>query len=115
MEKVLSIMKALSDGNRLRIVAALMAFDELCACQITELLQVSGATVSRHLASLVNAGVLESRKDGRWVFYRLNSANVAGPVLNWLKRELADSDKIAADRLALAKITACKLEDICRK
>lgn len=62
MEKVLSIMKALSDANRLRIVSALMAFDELCACQITELLQVSGATVSRHLALLVNAEVLESRR-----------------------------------------------------
>ncbi|MCP4021796.1 MAG: winged helix-turn-helix transcriptional regulator, partial [Desulfobacteraceae bacterium] len=69
MEKTLSILKALSDKNRLRITAALLHYDELCACQITELLQLSGATVSRHLSLLHQSKILGRRKDGRWIFY----------------------------------------------
>ena len=52
METTLEILKALSDKNRTRVVAALWRFDELCACQITEFLQVTGATASRHLSIL---------------------------------------------------------------
>jgi ArsR family transcriptional regulator, arsenate/arsenite/antimonite-responsive transcriptional repressor len=43
MNDLLSILKALSDKNRLRIFYALLTYEELCACQITELLQVAGA------------------------------------------------------------------------
>ena len=49
MKNILSVCRALSDRNRLRIVAALAVHDELCACQLTEMLTVSGATASRHL------------------------------------------------------------------
>jgi len=48
MEKLLLILKALSDKNRLRIFYALLSYQELCACQITEFLNVAGATASRH-------------------------------------------------------------------
>jgi len=50
MKNTVSLLKALSDQNRLRVVAALLSEPELCACQIKELLNVTGATVSRHLA-----------------------------------------------------------------
>ena len=70
MTKTLEILKALSDMNRLRIVAALRRYDELCACQITELLQVTGATVSRHLGQMKAVGLVEDEKRGRMIFYR---------------------------------------------
>ena len=65
MNTTARILKALSEPNRLRIVMALTDNRELCACQITELLRLSGATVSRHLAQLTLCGLLESRKEGR--------------------------------------------------
>ena len=51
MDGTVNLLKALSDTNRLRTVLALHRYEELCACQITELLQVTGETVSRHLGS----------------------------------------------------------------
>lgn len=107
MNNTLDILKALSDRNRLRVVAALMSQDELCACHIAELLQVTGATASRHMDLLIRSGLVQSRKDGRWVHYRLNPGSAA-PVLQWLKDELKNNAEITADRKSLIKITKCK-------
>jgi ArsR family transcriptional regulator len=107
MKQPLEIMKALSDRNRLRVVAALMSQDELCACHIIELLQVTGATASRHMDILLRAGLVQSRKAGRWVHYRLNTG-AAAPLFQWLEAELQNDAGIKADRKALIKITGCK-------
>ncbi|MBU0994138.1 MAG: metalloregulator ArsR/SmtB family transcription factor [Proteobacteria bacterium] len=116
MNNVLSILKALSDRNRLRTVYALMAHDELCAFQIIELLQIRGATVSRHLSQLVNAGILKSRKHGRWIYFSLDKANVIlHPVMAWIANELGDDGDLVNDRNTLKKIVASDPEDICRK
>ncbi len=115
MKRILTITKALSDRNRLRSVMALAEFRELCACQITELLQVSGATASRHLSLLVNAGLMENRKEGRWVFYRLNDSFSRGPVIEWLKHELEHAEDLKSDRDRLKKILTCTPEELCRK
>ena len=77
MKNTLSLLKALSDKNRLRVVAALLSTHELCACQIKELLKITGASVSRHLALLIQVGLVDSRKKGRWVYYRLRPEAVA--------------------------------------
>jgi len=69
MQDPLNILKGLADGNRLRVVPALMKQEELCVCQITELLRPAAATVSRHMNILQNAGLVHSRKHGRYVFY----------------------------------------------
>lgn len=116
MDECLRILKALSDQNRLRIVAALMNHEELCACQITALLQVTGATVSRHLGQLVNAGILKNRKDGRWIYYRLHkSNNIILPVIGWIQKKLADDTILTDDRAAIEKIIAEDKEDLCRR
>ncbi|MEW6536470.1 MAG: metalloregulator ArsR/SmtB family transcription factor [Candidatus Auribacterota bacterium] len=116
MKKMISVFKALSDRNRLRVVAALDAHNELCACQITELLKVTGATASRHMSVLVSAGLVESRKDGRWVHYRLSDNDAPlGSVLEWIRAEYSSDPQILKDRNALAQITACDPEELCRK
>jgi ArsR family transcriptional regulator, arsenate/arsenite/antimonite-responsive transcriptional repressor len=116
LKRTLDILKAISDRNRLRSVAALMTYDELCAFQIIELLQIKGATVSRHLGQLVNAGILKSRKEGRWVYYRLNKSNdVIQPIISWINKELVNDEDLAHDRSTLEKILACDPVDICRK
>lgn len=107
MNQLLEIMKALSDRNRLRVTAALMTQDELCACNIIELLGVTGATASRHMDVLLRAGLVESRKAGRWVHYKLNRTTIA-PLFQWLETELQNDPEIKADRKTLIKITGCK-------
>lgn len=107
MKQTLELMKALSDRNRLRVVAALMNHDELCACHIIELLQVTGATASRHMDVLLRAGTVKSRKAGRWVHYRLNP-EAAAPLFQWLENELQSDLEIKADAKSLIKITGCK-------
>lgn len=88
MKKTVSLLKALSDQNRLRVVAALLSSNELCACQIKELLKVTGATVSRHLALLIQTGIVDSRKDGRWVYYRLQKKNSDfSALILWLEKQ----------------------------
>gem|GEM_PF-7121620 len=64
MEQTLNIAKALADGSRMRVIAALMSRDELCVCQITEMLQLAPATVSRHMTILQHARLVQSRKGG---------------------------------------------------
>jgi ArsR family transcriptional regulator len=67
---VSQLFKALADEDRVRIVA-LLTHGELCVCHIEEALGQSQPSVSRHLAMLRAAGVVESRRDGNWVYYRL--------------------------------------------
>jgi len=110
MKDVLSVTKALSDGNRLRTVMALRDMVELCVCQVTEMLGLAPATVSRHMSILQNAGLVESRKNGRWVFYRLSEASKTEPivtVMDWLSESLARSSEIRSDRKFLTKIARC--------
>jgi ArsR family transcriptional regulator, arsenate/arsenite/antimonite-responsive transcriptional repressor len=64
------LFKALSDDTRLRIVA-LLCHGELCVCHIEEALRLSQPKVSRHLATLRYAGVVEPHREGAWVYYRL--------------------------------------------
>ena len=106
MEPVLRITKALSDGNRLRVLVALMAYDELCVCQVTDMLKLATATVSRHMSVLYGAKLVQSRKDGRWVYYRLSSA--FPPVLRkWLEESLSRAPEILGDLKTLKAIQAC--------
>jgi DNA-binding transcriptional ArsR family regulator len=44
---------------------------ELCVCQVTEVLQLAPSTVSKHMSILRQAGLVEARKEGRWIYYRL--------------------------------------------
>ncbi len=70
MREFLTVTKALSDEGRVRALMALTG-GELCVCQIIELLELAPSTVSKHMAILHQAGLVETRKDGRWIYYSL--------------------------------------------
>jgi ArsR family transcriptional regulator, arsenate/arsenite/antimonite-responsive transcriptional repressor len=106
MKQPLEQLKALSDRNRLRVVAALMNEEELCACHIANFLGITGATASRHLDLLIRSGLVESRKDGRWVHYRL-SPTFPAPIFQWLEKNLSSDPDIKRDLKKLKKITGC--------
>ncbi len=71
-EKLARSLKALADPARLRLVSLVAASEgaEACVCDLTEPLGLSQPTVSHHLKILVDAGLIEGDKRGRWVWYR---------------------------------------------
>lgn len=66
------LFRALSDETRLRCVMLVLQHDELCVCNMTEALNLSQPKISRHLATLKAARVLQDRREGVWVHYRLH-------------------------------------------
>jgi len=68
----LDLFKALSDETRLRSLLLIQAEHELCVCELMQALEESQPKVSRHLAQLRKCGLLTDRRQGQWVFYRLN-------------------------------------------
>jgi len=113
----MAITGALADPNRVRILLALRR-GELCVCQITELFGLAFSTVSKHLSLLHHAGLIQSRKSERWVYYRLpdKSAPVAvREALDWVHKSLAKTDEAAADAKKLKKILKTDLAVICRR
>jgi ArsR family transcriptional regulator len=62
--------KALSEDVRLQILALMFRHGELCVCEIERFLHISQSKASRHLRYLLNAGLVEDRRDGLWVYYR---------------------------------------------
>jgi ArsR family transcriptional regulator len=70
MKPFIRVMKALADPNRIKIIK-LLEKKELCVCELTAALGLAQPTVSKHLKQLEDADLVEFRKDGSWVNYRL--------------------------------------------
>ena len=113
MKEFINVMKALRLPNRVKIMKMLQ-HGELCVCEIQAALGVAQPTVSKHLKILETAGLLDSRKEGLWVNYRLNdgtSSPYAATVLGNLKHWLEQSPEI---RELVEKIPAIRRADLCR-
>ncbi len=116
MERLTTIAKALSDTSRVRVLLALEG-KELCACQIIELLALAPSTVSKHMSILREAGLVTSRKDGRWMHFRLVSGAAPPHVkraIKWAYNELKDDPVVKKDRARLKKIIKRFPEESCR-
>ena len=116
MEFYINVMKALSDSNRVRILLALDGC-ELCVCQILELLQLAPSTVSKHISILKQAKLVQSRKEGRWSFYKLSDSDRAGMGEDFISltiKALEDSEIIKKDEIRLSKIKKINIEELCR-
>ena len=106
MDHLIAITKALADENRVRALGALRE-QSLCVCQIVELLELAPSTVSKHLAILRQAGLVTSRKDGRWIYFALQDDKKTPDVaetLTWLFSRLDVSPQYAIDRKRLEQI-----------
>lgn len=64
--------KCLADETRLRCLLLIHLESELCVCELTEALAETQPKVSRHLAKLRQCGLLMDRRQGQWIFYRIN-------------------------------------------
>jgi ArsR family transcriptional regulator len=115
MRDVVNIAKALSDENRVRIVAMLEG-RELCVCQVIELLALAPSTVSKHLSILKQARLIDGRKDGRWMYYRLADDDVpwaAHEALRWTLQTLKGNKRIRQDAKRLKQVLAMDPEVLC--
>jgi len=69
----IEIFKALSDNNRLLIID-MLSCGELCNCDLIDGLGLTQPTVSHHMKILQQAGLVNSRKEGKWIYYTLNKS-----------------------------------------
>ncbi len=69
-------LKALSDPNRLMIVEMLSG-GELCACKLLERFRITQPTLSHHMKTLCHAGLVQGRKEGKWMHYTLDETRFA--------------------------------------
>ena len=114
MNDFTKVMKALSDGNRVKIVKMLQ-HKEMCVCEMREALQISQPSVSKHLKILEEAGLVGFKKDGLWVNYYLTDgrkspyvASLMGNLQHWLE----DDPEIAE---LIKQLPHIRREEICRK
>lgn len=116
MLPLMAITKALADENRIRSLLALDG-QELCVCQIIELLGLAASTVSKHMSILTQAGLVESRKDGRWRYYRLADDDAPPEVrgaIAWICSSFSENSKIRQDSERLKKILRLDPEELCK-
>ena len=104
VERFLVVFKALADETRLKIFA-LLTKQELCVCEIEDVLGLPQSLVSNHLAVLRQAGLVRSRRDdadGRWIFYSADPT--AAAALRERCTDLLDVRVMPADRRSASEV-----------
>lgn len=110
-----AVMKAAADGTRARILKLLQR-GELCVCQLLAVLGLSSSTVSTHLSILKMAGLVQDRRDGRWVYYSLETRELnpyALSVLGCLEDWLNGEPTMVDDQQRLDIVMRTPLEGMC--
>jgi len=112
IKNIEKIIKALADKNRLRMVYLLNEKQDLCVCEITDIIGLSQPTISSHLRLLENAGLVESDKDGLWVNYNINSRSglFSRKLIEIICKDLRKDKQIISD---LKKLKAIDRDKIC--
>jgi ArsR family transcriptional regulator, arsenate/arsenite/antimonite-responsive transcriptional repressor len=97
--------RALADRTRLRLLS-LMGAGEICVCFFVEILKTNQPKISRHLAYLRRAGIVDARREGQWMHYRVvepddpEAARVLNEVMSWL----ANDKEMQRDRERLVRV-----------
>ena len=115
MRQLEAALKAAGDPTRTRILK-LLEDRELCVCQIQAVLQLAPSTISKHLALLKASGLVDDRKDGRFIHYALAGEGhnpYAKEVLRLVRRALVRDPKILADRRCLRDVLRVPVADLC--
>jgi DNA-binding transcriptional ArsR family regulator len=113
----MAVTKALADENRVRILLALR-LGELCVCQITELFELAVSTTSKHLSTLYQARLVDSRKEGRWMFYSLPGKTAPWAVreaIRWISSTLSEDPRVTEDATRLKKVLAMDPVELCKR
>src|ERR1700738_2996497 len=110
LTKMEIVFKALADSTRLRIIGLLFT-GEVCVCHIHKTLRISQPKASRHLAYLRKAGLVQTRREGLWIHYRMTDVDDAAfaTLQRTVTHSLRHLDVIQKDAERLQKITGCGL------
>ena len=117
MENIIAIARALSDENRVRALLSL-GDQEVCVCQLIELLQLAPSTVSKHMSVLKQAKLVAGHKKGRWMYYRLpgkSAPSIVRQALSWVRQAAVDDPCIRMDADRIKKILGTNRELICER
>lgn len=103
-----TLFKALADSTRLRILGLLLT-GEVCVCDIHESLKIPQPKASRHLAYLRRSGLVDTRREGLWIHYRLGTFGdpVMAAVVAAVRHGLTHVDTVHRDAERLQKKTGC--------
>jgi ArsR family transcriptional regulator len=110
MTELERLFQALGDATRLRILGLLLT-GEVCVCDIHETLKIPQPKASRHLAYLRKSGLVETRRQGLWIHYRLAELRdpVLGAIATAVRHALTHVDAVQNDAARLQKKTGCCL------
>jgi ArsR family transcriptional regulator len=111
MNNVLNIFKALSDETRLRILK-LLEQGELCVCDIVAALDMIQPKVSFHLSVLKEAGLIKDRRQGKWIHYSIDDADIFRRFLILSTLEKIEGDLIHSDKKRLEEFLKYKEKKI---
>ena len=109
MDDLLTVFKALSDETRLRIIK-LLEHGELCVCHLVAAFDMSQPKISFHLKALKEAGLVRDRREGKWMYYRLNESDLLRRLLLLSITERIEEARIAGDRKRLEAYVASRAE-----
>jgi ArsR family transcriptional regulator len=108
-------LKAAGDPTRTRILKILEP-GGLCVCQVQAVLGLAASTVSKHLTVLKTAGLVEDRRDGKWIEYTLTVEGrnpYAARVLAMLRGPLDRDPEVVSDRKRLREVKAIPMNELC--
>jgi ArsR family transcriptional regulator, arsenate/arsenite/antimonite-responsive transcriptional repressor len=102
------LFKALADATRLRILGLLLT-GEVCVCDIHESLKIPQPKASRHLAYLRRAGLVDTRREGLWIHYRMGTLTdpVLSAITDAVRHALTHTDTVRRDGERLKTRTGC--------
>ncbi len=110
IDELAGLFRALGDPTRLRILGLLLT-GEVCVCHLHETLKISQPKASRHLAYLRRTGLVETRRDGLWIHYRL--AEFSDPLRKAIGQAVTHAlthvERVQQDAVRLQKKTGCCL------
>lgn len=115
IDQLTRIASALADPNRVRLLAACLE-QERCVCQLVALIDLSNASISKHLGQLRDAGLLESRREGRWVHYRIPefATGVIADAMDLVRWQTMQDPTIQSDQHTLKRIDAIEPNELAR-
>ncbi|MBN2652893.1 MAG: winged helix-turn-helix transcriptional regulator [Spirochaetales bacterium] len=113
METILTQLKAASDSNRLRILM-MLRHRPLCVCEILEILDIAGGTLSNHLKILKNADLVSMKKEGTWLIYSIKD-DTALSLIDSIATFTTDTTQFDTDaaRLATVNKLSCGAKSCC--
>ncbi|HYF95382.1 MAG TPA: metalloregulator ArsR/SmtB family transcription factor [Symbiobacteriaceae bacterium] len=113
MEEQILLMKTLSDPTRLKLFKLILR-EELCVCELQEILQISQPAVSQHIARLKAAGLVRERKAGMWTLYQGDLQRITAALGAMIGFVAADPATIPEMAELLARRSTCNRVELCR-